>query len=242
MSWDGWKSRVDNYKERPNQTSRSLFDIAIICQRIHCCDAYVRWKRKSTVGATWRRIIKTHQIKCMLGHTICTRAWYYSWTMQFGTRHTILAIREQTLVNIQNSRKIELRTTDKKPGRRFMFFCEKTYVHITSKTHHHSSLTIHHSICNRISDCLPSNPDNRLNCDYFMYRFFFVIFFFNILLHMNRLNTVHIVIFRPNIAQCDAFYIFIKTKSVAKEVSKETVHSFWDNVNSNMKYSEIFFI
>lgn len=177
MSWDGWKSRVDNYKERPNQTSRSLFDIAIICQRIHCCDAYVRWKRKSTVGATWRRFIKTHQIKCMLGHTICTRAWYYSWTMQFGTRHTILAIREQTLVNIQNSRKIELRTTDKKPGRRFMFFCEKTYVHITSKTHHHSSLTIHHSICNRISDCLPSNPDNRLNCDYFMYRFFFCYFF-----------------------------------------------------------------
>lgn len=122
MSWDWWKSRVDNYKERPNQTSRSLFDIAIICQRIHCCDAYVRWKRKSTVGATWRRFIETHQIKCMLGHTICTRAWYYSWTMQFWTRHTILAIREQTLVNRQNSRKIELRTTDKKPGRRFMFF------------------------------------------------------------------------------------------------------------------------
>lgn len=58
---------------------------------------------------------------------------------------------------------------------------------------------------------------------------------------MDRLDTVHIVIFRPNIAQCDAFfYIFIKTKSVAKEVSIETVHSLWDNVNSNMKYSEIF--
>lgn len=41
---------------------------------------------------------------------------------------------------------------------------------------------------------------------------------------MNRLDTV---IFRPNISQCDAFYIFIKTtmKSIAEEVSKETVHS-----------------
>lgn len=148
MSWDGWKSRVDNYKERPNQTSRSLFDIAIICQRINCCDAYVRWKRKSTVGATWRRFIKTHQIKCMLGHTICTRAWYNSWTMQFWTRHTILAIREQTLVNRQNSRKIELRTIDKKPGRRFMFLCVKTYVHMTSKriTTHHSPFTIQYAI------------------------------------------------------------------------------------------------